>query len=310
MDEYQGDEPEEYEQIPWSHLVPVQKDRSLQLAVLVAVVVAALLAIVLIIRRAAAPEPLVAVPATTVVPAPAAGPLVPGQPGSSQPSSSEPSPFLPSPAPTDVTMTPAGVPQPQIYSEADLMAVLPPRPELEAIARAEWFVTDYFTVDGDGSLADGVAAALPDAVDLPVSDGSAISYVEWARAVAVADNLDGSYEVTVWFRTLAGDADAGFARTAVRAVDVHLVADDTGRLAIADVPVVVELASLGMAPAWPATAVAPPEVVATSAQQAAAFGAEPELETAGRVAGGWRLLFSVGDASGLRFPVVVRSQGE
>jgi hypothetical protein len=92
----------------------------------------------------------------------------------------------------------------------------------------------------------------------------------------------------------------------VRAVEVRLVTDERGRLAIADVPMVVEVEPLGVAPAWPAAATATPELVTVAADDASLFGSEPELEAAGRDEDGWRLLFSVGDASGLRFPIVVR----
>jgi hypothetical protein len=289
MNDVDEELPQEYEQIPWSHLVPVQKDRSMQLALLVAVIVAALLAIVFFLRRSPNVIPVAAEPVTA-----ASAAVVPEAPATLPPVALEPVTSL------------SAVPGPQIYSEADLMAVLPPRPELEAIARAEWFVTDYFTVDGDHSLADSVAAALPDAVTLPISDGLAISYVEWARAVAVADGLDGSYAVTVWFRTLAGTAAGGFDRTGVRAVEVRLITDDLGRLAVADMPVAVGVEPTGVAPAWPAAASANPELVAAAAREASLFGSDPELQTAGQDDEGWRLVFSVGDASGLRFPVVVR----
>lgn len=290
MEQIDEELPQEYEQIPWSHLVPVQKDRSMQLALLVVVIAVALLTIVFFMRRGPAAAPVVAEPAVTT---PA---VVVAEPADVPPASS-----------ADSVVVETAVPQPRIYSEADLMAVLPPRPELEAIARAEWFVTDYFTIDGDRSLADGVTAALPDAITLPANDGEAISYVEWARAVAVADNLDGSYEVTVWFRTLAGTAEAGFDRTGVRAVDVRLVTDAGGRLAVADIPNVVSVEPLGIAPAWPASATPDPVLVASATDEALLFGSDPELENAGQDEDGWRLVFSVGDASGLRFPIVVRS---
>ncbi len=290
MNEIDEELPQEYEQIPWSHLVPVQKDRSLQLALLVVVIVAALLAIVFFLRRSPNVTPVVAPPP------PSSAVVTPEQPTAAS-----------SPTPAQPAAPETAVPQPRIYSEADLMAALPPRPELEAIARAEWFVTDYFTVDGDQALADSVAAALPDAVALPTSDGQAISYVEWARAVAVADNLDGSYDVTVWFRTLAGTTDGGFNRTGVRAVDLRLVTDERGRLAIADIPEAVNVAPLGIAPAWPLATTPVPELVIAAARDAELFGSDPELQTAGKDEDGWRLVFSVGDASGLRFPVVVRS---
>lgn len=292
----ESDLPQDYEQIPWSHLVPVQKDRSLTLAIAVIAVIVALVAMVLFVRRGPGVVPIVA--ATTSMP--------PGGLATTLP------PVVP-----DSTAVAAGpedqdVAAPRIYSEADLMAVLPP-PEadnrLMALARAEWFVTDYFTVDGDGSLADGVNAAMPDVVDLPGSDGSAISYVEWARAVDVVDHLDGSFDVTVWFRTLVGDVDGGFSRTAVRAVEVRLVSDREGRLAVTDVPIVRDVEPLGMAEQWPAPAVPPQATVAEAAAALGSFGSEPELTGAGRDERGWRLLFSIGDASGLRFPIVVRPGG-
>lgn len=291
MNDLDKELPQEYEQIPWSHLVPVQKDRSLQLALLVVVIAAALLAIVFLMRRSPAAPTAAPVPTTTAVVDVTA------------PAVAEPSP---APAPAEAPATGAAT-GPQIYSEADLMAVLPPRQELEAIARAEWFVTDFFTVDGDGALGDSIAAALPDAVTLPTTDGSAISYVEWARAVSVADGRDGSYVVTVWFRTLVGDAESGFDRAPVRAVDVRLVTDAAGRLAIADLPIAGTIEPVGIAPQWPAASEAPPDVVAAGAADAALLGSDPTLELAGRDGEGWRLVFSIGDASGLRFPIVVRA---
>ena len=288
--DYEGDAPQEYEHIPWSQLVPVQKDRSMQLAALVVVIAAALLAVVLLARRSPEVAPVaLPVTATTTNPAVVAGESAP--------------------VPTVAVAATAPVPTlagPQIYSEADLMAALPPQPELAAIARAEWFVTDFFTVDGDRALAEAVTAALPDAVELPASDGSLISYVEWARAVAVADHLDGTFDVTVWFRTLVGSPAGGFARTAVRAVDVHLVTDESGRLAVADLPRAARVEPLGLAPSWPVGATPPPQTVARAADSLDQIGETPELLDAGRDEDGWRLVFSVGDASGMRFPITVR----
>lgn len=291
MNEIDKELPQEYEQIPWSHLVPVQKDRSLQLVLLVVVIAVALLAIMFFMRRA--PAVPLAVPAEP--PAASESVVVATTLAGAQPAQPE------------VTIAPV-VAAPQIYSEADLMAALPPpRSDMEAIARAEWFVTDFFTVDGDASLSDGISAALPDVVALPESDGSAISYVEWARAVSVVDGFDGTYAVTVWFRTLGGNAESGFDRGPVRAVDVRLVTDASGRLAIADLPIAGVVDPVGIAPQWPAAGEAPPDLVAIGAGEAALLGSDPELQSAGRDAEGWRLVFSIGDASGLRFPIVVRS---
>ena len=286
--ETQNDLPQDYEQIPWSHLVPQQKDRSLQLAAIAVAVIAVFLTIVFLMRRGPAVAPIVA--STTAAPSVVEAP---------------PSEVAVAPTPVSSTTLPAG---PRIYSEADLMAVLPP-PEsddrLEAIARAEWFVTDYFTVDGDTSLADGVNAVLPDAVDLPTTDGSAISYVEWARAVEVLDHRDGSFDVTVWFRTLVGDVEGGFNRTDVRAVDVKLVTDDQGRLAVADLPVAASVAAAGVGGSWPAAGEPAGELLAEAESAVQGFSEDSHLQSAGQTSAGWRFVFSVGDASGLRFPIAV-----
>lgn len=284
-----NDLPQDYEQIPWSHLVPEQKDRTLQLAAVAIVLIAVFVAIVLFIRRA--PTPSLVVASTTAVP-----------PAVTAPAPDVPEAISIAPSSTEAIGT-------RIYSEADLMAVLPPPDsdlQLEAIARAEWFVTDFFTVDGDASLADGINAVLPDVVELPRSDGSSISYVEWARAVDVMDHTDGSFEVTVWFRTLVGNADSGFSRTGVRAVTVPLITDELGRLAVADIPAVAALTPSGIGPRWPAGQTPPPDVVAAATGTLGEFGGEPELQSAGETDRGWRVVFSIGDASGLRFPIAVR----
>ncbi|NND01206.1 MAG: hypothetical protein HKN91_00325 [Acidimicrobiia bacterium] len=284
----ESDLPQDYEQIPWSHLVPPQKDRSLQLAAIAVAAIAVSMAIVFLMRRGPSLAPIVA--STTAAPSVVEAPLLDV-------------PVVVSPAST--TTLPAG---PRIYSEADLMAVLPP-PEsdhrLEAIARAEWFVTDYFTVDGDTSLADGVHAVLPDVVDLPTTDGSAISYVEWARAVEVFDHRDGSFDVTVWFRTLVGDVEDGFSRTAVRAVDVKLVTDERGKLALADVPVAASVETAGVGASWPANSEPSADTLEEAQRLAQAFGTDTQLQSAGQTSEGWRFVFSVGDASGLRFPIAI-----
>ena len=299
MMDYKGDAPDEYEQIPWSQLVPVKQDRSMQLALAALAVVAVLLAGLFLIRRS--PDVVPIAPATAAQTPAAPAQTVPAPVTTMQPITAPPAP------------SPSQVVGPQIYSEADLMAAIPPATtdrELLAIARAELFVADYFTVDGDVSLGEGINASLPDAVDLPQTDGSLISYVEWVRAVAVEATDRNGFAVTVWFRTLVGNDSAGFSRTPVRAVNVELEEDGLGRLAVADLPIVQAVAAGGIAGPRPDSAVPPPAVVAAALDSAGSFGSGPELAAAGQDEKGWRLLFAVGDASGLRFPVVVRVSAE
>ena len=103
-----------------------------------------------------------------------------------------------------------------VLSEADLMAVQPATAELGAVARAEWFVTDYFTVDGP--MPEELPAAFVVDADLPDSfreTASGTSYVEWARAYEVRPTADG-YAVSVVFRSLTEEPDGAFVRGPVR----------------------------------------------------------------------------------------------
>lgn len=138
------------------------------------------------------------------------------------------------------------VPSPTlVVAEAELIADLPPRP-LAVTARAEWFVTDFYTTDGSTETAVSVRAALVSGladVELP-HDAEAPSsemFVEWARSYDVEDLGDGSYAVVVAFRTIASSPE-GFVRLPVRAVSV-VVLDADGAGAIGSMPVEVDLPS-------------------------------------------------------------------
>jgi hypothetical protein len=195
-----------------------------------------------------------------------------------------------------------------LLSEADLMAVEPAAAHLAAVARAEWFVTDYFTFDG--SPAPEFLEAFPDDAVLPsltqFGDGSAVSFVEWARAYAVRAHTDG-YVVTVLFRTLYENAEGRFERSPVRAVDVVvLVADE--QTAIADLPTPVEPPVGREFTGWPtSTAEASDAAVATALAYASRFTVDPALVESGSVDGEWRVVFSVDDPSGASIPMVVSS---
>jgi len=102
-----------------------------------------------------------------------------------------------------------------------------------------------------------------------------------------------------------GNVDGGFSRTDVRAVDVKLATDEQGRLAVADVPVMTSVEPAGTAPGWPVGQAPPSDVSADALALLAGFGSDAELQSAGETAAGWRLVFSIGDASGLRFPIAV-----
>lgn len=206
------------------------------------------------------------------------------------------------------------IPALPLYSEADLMAFPAGVDERAAIARAEWFVTDYFTADLDPAAASELRASLPDgavAAGHPhdTVDGG-IAYVEWARAFRVETAGDNTYRVGVAFRMLAAPPDRGFTRQPVRAVEVTVSVRPDGGTAVADIPTPILLPpGTEHLPIAEAEAEPPATVVEAALAQANGWGAEPRLVSAHRAPVGWRVVISVVDAVGNRWPLAVRVSG-
>lgn len=196
-----------------------------------------------------------------------------------------------------------------LYSEADLMADPPDPAARAAVMRAEWFVTDYFTADLEPSGSAEVRAALPPSVaeDLALDIGDAVSYVEWARAFRVEEAGDGVYRVTVAFRTLGAPPDRGFTRQPVRAVEVLVDALAEGGAAVLDLPAPAML-PVGPEPeVWEGEQGSPPqEVVDEVSTRASLWGTEPRIVAAWHLDGEWRVLVTVADAVGARWPLALR----
>ena len=98
---------------------------------------------------------------------------------------------------------------------------------IQVVTRAEWFVADFFTVDGSDATVSALRSALADElrdVDLPHSAaGAQATFVEWAKAVAVRTERTDVYEVDVAYRAIRAVGD-GFERDAVRFVTVGVAA--------------------------------------------------------------------------------------
>ena len=142
-------------------------------------------------------------------------------------------------------VTPAVVEEvvlPELITEADLRTQLEPTGagELAVIPRAEWFVVDYFTVDGAGDRQANLEEALGWSPPPAVNDQT--TYVEWARAWEAIDLSDGRYRVLVAYRAIS-NLDGGFTRGPVRgvAVSVQLGADGGSR--VIDLPEPVPIPS-------------------------------------------------------------------
>jgi len=193
-----------------------------------------------------------------------------------------------------------------LYSEADLMADPPDPGERTAIVRAEWFVSDYFTADYEPAGSADVRAALPSAADVPdlPQDGrGGISYVEWARAFRIESAGDGAYLVTVAFRALAAPPDGAFIRLPVRAVEV-LVGVGVDGASVLDLPRPTAL-PVGPEPApWPEPGGDPPQaVIDLAGTRASVWGSEPRIVSASAIEAGWRIVLTVADDVGNRWPL-------
>jgi hypothetical protein len=188
---------EEFEQIPWSSLMP-DKAQGVDPKVYIAVGVVGLVIAVIFGMR-----------------------MFGG-------SSTQPAPPVETPAAPATVATGSSTTVGLIVSEADLMAGSPGAVGeglfLGQVAYAEWFVTDYYTVDdsseNERSLKNLLAQTASGLV-MPHSGETSnpATYVEWARSVDVRDIGGEQVEVAVVYRTIT-ETDAGFVRDPVSAVVV------------------------------------------------------------------------------------------
>ncbi|MEK7251807.1 MAG: hypothetical protein AAB198_00930 [Actinomycetota bacterium] len=200
-----------------------------------------------------------------------------------------------------------------LYSEADLMADPPDPASRLAMVRAEWFVADYFTADLEPSGSADVRAALPPSVaeDLALDIGDAVSYVEWARAYRVEEAGDGIYRVSVAFRTLGAPPDRGFTRQPVRAVEVLVAVGGDSGATIVDLPSPIFLSLGPEAPVWVGEEATPPqEIVDLVSTRASLWGSEPQIVSAQHLGGEWRVVVTIADAVGARWPFALRIEVE
>ena len=288
------EEHEEFEQIPWSELTARPPDGRRRIVYLVAGGLGALVLVVLVVRAFASPSPAVPVaPAITVAqgetsPTTAAGPAT--------------------------TAAVAASPAPSLlYREADLMAFPATPAERAAVVRAEWFVTDYFTADLEPTGSADVRAALPGGAavpDMPQDAAGGLSYVEWARAFRVEEVSEGRFRVGVVFRSLGAPPDRGFYRLPVRAVEVTIAVAADGGSTVVDLPTPVALPAGPEPGPWPEeSAEAPQWVVDEALASVAGWGTEPRLVAAQVDGTGWRVVLTLADEVGNRWPVAVSVAG-
>ena len=282
------EEHEEYEQIPWSELTARPPAGRRRLVYLVAGGLGALVLVVLVARAFLLPSS--ADPAAPGVTVAEAGTTITTAAAPATTAAASPAPSL-------------------LYREADLMAFPATPAERAAVARAEWFVTDYFTADLEPTGAADVQAALPGGValpDMPQDAASSLSYVEWARAFRVEETAEGRFVVGVVFRSLGAPPDRGFYRLPVRAVEVTVAVANDGGSTVVDLPTPVPLPAGPEPEAWPEEAADAPQWVADAAlARVTGWGTEPRLVAAYAGEAHWRVVLTLADEVGNRWPMAV-----
>lgn len=278
-------EDEEFEHIPWASLIGGDDDRRSRILYIGVAVAAAVVIGVVGARWLAGPQhgPI---DADTAAPAPGPVATVAAE-----------------------TTTSSTAP----LTEADLMAALPASDDASlAMMRAEWFVRDYFTVDGHAGAGEELRRSFAGGVVVPAlphddPEISGTTYVEWCRAYRAQPVGVGSFAVGVAFRSLHLDDAGVYRRTPVRAVEV-LVAVDGGDVAMLDLPqpVPVPLGD-GLQATAPLMGDPPPQVTQAAMDYAWLFDADPELLAASGDGSTWRVVVGIEDGSGLVFPLVIRS---
>lgn len=171
--------------------------------------------------------------------------------------------------------------------------------------RAEWFVRDFFTSDGDAALADDIRSALPSGSPVPGLPQNGVrpgprSYVEWAKAYEVLETSPGRFRALVVFRLISGEE---LVRRPVRAVEIGIAIGGDGGTAVIDLPSPVPVpdgTDIRPLPAFDAA----PAVAARAQVDRGAWGGSAEVIGASAVAGGWRLVFTVEGPGGVTWPMV------
>jgi hypothetical protein len=272
---------EHFDSIPWSSLIPQNRDRPW----LVYVAAGAVVALVVGVLAAR----------------------------SLQPASSPLDPVTASVAEVVETIA-ASPPTSRPMTEADLRAEIAAGEPAAGAAgaeaatmRAEWFVTDYFTRDGAGGRQAELAGALgrPTAAE----DSDVTTYVEWARAWETVPEGDGRFRVSVAFRSITA-TDTGFVRDLTKGVAVRVQVAPDGGTRVYDLPEPTELP-----PSPVLTVVATPqpvpESIATEAlDRAATWGDGATVVDGINDNGSWRVLIEVADDQGTIWPLVVWVDGE
>ena len=261
---------EVYERIPWEHLQQPKPDRQWLVVGVAAAVALGALAYSFVKNQP-----------TAVVPPPAPAPTVAAAPVATIP---------PAPAATVAT--------PMVVAEADLYAVEPERLIDQAIAHAEWFAVEYFSVDGSEASRLALSSLMPAGVPLPEAEPGVQVFVDWVGALSVTETAPLTYRIEVAVRSLRAEGEEAFVRQPTRLATVEVGFDAEGRPRVLWPP---EVSVPTTSTPQPLTLDQVPAVLAD--QVAASYG-----EVVGGTAladGRWRVVAIVAGVDGVRRPITV-----
>ena len=213
----------------------------------------------------------------------------------------------PAPSSTQAVASGSGVALPEAdaspVTEADLRAISPDDAARAVTAHAEWFLSEWLTIDGRPSGT--VPALLPDGVDVPVIDASARSFVESAVGLSAEEVGLGSWEVAVLVRSLSAFGDGDYLRVPARVFLVTVGIGDDGPF-VADLPSPGPL-PVGRAAALELTEEAAPARVTDAALATMREAGLPDETSIGTSRSGalWRVTGVVRDQAGVPFVVAV-----
>lgn len=205
--------------------------------------------------------------------------------------------FVATPPPT----VPSTVSSPVVVAEADLYAADPERLVDAAVARAEWFAVEYFSVDGSELSQDIIAALLPSGIPSPEAPSNTQVFVDWAGAQRISEVAPFTYEVDVVVRSLVSKGEGAFVRQPPRMIRVELTVGEDGTPHVAGAPVRLET---------PSTSPAPVTLQNVPAELRAQLG-DPGTIVGGQLQadGGWRVVAMVEDIDGVIRPTTLPVPG-
>ncbi|MFQ5523829.1 MAG: hypothetical protein ACE5F5_09665 [Acidimicrobiia bacterium] len=261
---------EVYERIPWEHLQQPKPDRQWLMVGVAAAVALGALAYSFVKNQPA-----------TVLSAPA-----------------PPLTAVTAPVATVPPATATTVAAPMVVAEADLYAVDPERLIDQAVAHAEWFAVEYFSVDGSEESRRTLASLMPAGVPLPEAEPGVQVFVDWAGALSVTETAPLTYRIEVAVRSLRAVGEEAFVRQPTRLAILEVGFDPEGR------PRVLWPPEVSVPPTGAPQPLTLDQVPAALADQVAASYGEVVGGTA-LSDGRWRVVVMAPGVDGVRRPVTV-----